>query len=67
MTKEAGIDQVIEETGRGRVPSKIENLLNVYKDIVKEDIPDGLPLVRSVSHCMDLIPGASFLNKAPYR
>ena len=23
--------------------------------------------VRSISHCMDLIPGASFPNKAPYR
>ena len=32
-----------------------------------EDIPDGLPSVRSISHCMDLILGASFPNKAPYR
>ena len=32
-----------------------------------EDILDGLPPIRSISHCMDLIPGASFPNKAPYR
>ena len=38
-------------------------MLNEYKDIVVDDIPDGLPLVRS----MDLIPGASSPNKAPYR
>ena len=46
---------------------KIIELLNKYKDIFVEDIHDGLPLVRSISHCMDLILGASFLNKAPYR
>ena len=32
-----------------------------------KDILDGLPLVRSISHFMDLIPEASFPNKAPYR
>ena len=52
------IDQVQEE---------IIELLNEYKDIIADDIPDGFPLVRSISHCMDLILGASFPNKAPYR
>ena len=42
-------------------------VLNEYKDIVADDIPNGLPLVRSISHCIDLIPRASFPNKAPYR
>ena len=41
-------------------------MLNEYKDIVVEDIPDGLSLVIIISLCMDLIPGASFPNKAPY-
>ena len=39
---------------------EITELLNEYKDIIVDDIPDGLPLVRSIGHCMDLIPGASF-------
>ena len=46
---------------------EITELLNEYKDIIVDDIPNGLPPVRSVSYCMDLIPGASFPNKAPYR
>ena len=50
-----------------RVPEEIKKMLNEYKDIIVDDIPDGLPLVRSISHCMDLIPGASLPNKAPYR
>ena len=49
------------------VPEEIVELLNEYKDIDAEDIPNGLPPVRSISHCMDLIPGSSLPNKAPYR
>ena len=50
-----------------RVPEEITELLNEYKDIIADDLPDGLPPIRSIIHCMDLIPGASLLNKAPYR
>ena len=67
VTTEDGNDRVTIETSRGQVPTKIENLLNEYKEIIVEDIPDGLPLVRSISHCMDLIPRTSYRNKAPYR
>jgi len=49
------------------VPQEIVELLNEYKEIVAKDIHDGLPLIRSISHCMDLIPGASLSNKVPYR
>ena len=42
-------------------------MLNEYKDIVVDDILDGLPPIRSINHGMDLIPGASLPNKAPYR
>ena len=41
--------------------------MNEYKDIVADDIVDALPLVRRMCHCMDLIPRAILLNKAPYR
>ena len=49
------------------MPEKIAELLNEYKDIIADDLLDGLPPLRSISHCMDLIPRASLLNKAPYR
>ena len=55
---EGSIDQVLVE---------IEKLLEEYKEIITKDIPNGLPHVRSISHCMDLILGASLPNKAPYR
>ena len=30
-------------------------------------MPDGLPPLKSIIHCMDLITRASFMNKEPYR
>ena len=41
--------------------------MNEYKDIVAENKPNGLPPMRSISHCMDLILGAGLPNKAPYK
>ena len=49
------------------MPEEIVGLLNEYKDIITDDIPNGLPPVRSISHCIDLIPRASLPNKEPYR
>ena len=42
-------------------------MLNEYKDIIADDILDSLRSLRSISHCMDSILGASFPNKALYR
>ena len=67
VTTEASNDRVIVEIGRSWVLAKIEIVLNEYKDIVVEDILHGLPPIRSISHCMDLIPRASLPNKASYR
>ena len=50
-----------------RVPVEIKRLLEEYKEIVTKNIPNGLPLVRSISHCMDLIPRESLPKKEPYR
>ena len=62
-----GSNDQVAEVGNNTMTTKIVELLDEYKDIITDDIPNGLPLVRSISHCMDLIPRASFSNKAPYR
>ena len=66
VTIKVGNDWVTSASG-SRVPEEIIELLNEYKDIVAKDIPDGLPPMRSVIHCMYMIPRASFPNKAQYR
>jgi hypothetical protein len=39
----------------------------VFVDIVVAELPHSLPSIRSLSHHIDLIPGASLPNKATYR
>jgi hypothetical protein len=41
--------------------------LGEFADIIVDELPRSLPLMRSVSHHIDLIPGARFSNKAAYR
>lgn len=42
-------------------------MLAEYEDIILDNVPDGLPPVRSISHCMDLVPGGSLPKKATHR
>lgn len=35
-------------------PEEIEDLLTEYEDIISNNVPDGLPPMRSISHCIDL-------------
>ena len=49
------------------LPKEIKGMLGDYQDIIVDDLPDALPHKRSISHHINLIPGASFPNKAAYR
>jgi hypothetical protein len=49
------------------LPKEIQELLEEFIDIVVDKLPHSLPPIRSVSHHIDLILGASFPNKAAYR
>jgi hypothetical protein len=52
------VDDLLEE---------IQKLLEEFADIVVDELPHSLPPIRSVSHHIDLIPGAIFPNKGMYR
>jgi hypothetical protein len=49
------------------LPEEVQELLEEFADIVEDELPRSLPPIKSVSHHIDLIPGASFSNKATYR
>jgi hypothetical protein len=49
------------------LPPAVANLLQEYIDIFPQDVPPGLPPICGIEHQIDLIPGASLLNRAPYR
>ncbi|KAK1626851.1 hypothetical protein QYE76_001166 [Lolium multiflorum] len=38
-----------------------------FSDVFLEEVPAGLPPMRGIEHQIDLIPGASLPNRAPYR
>jgi hypothetical protein len=58
---------VLTSTRVDDLPDEIQELLGEFTDIIVDELPRSLPSMRSVSHHIDLIPGASLPNKAPYR
>jgi hypothetical protein len=48
-------------------PGVARDVTEEYKEIFTDDISMGVPLVRDISHKIDLILGSSFPNKEPYR
>ena len=49
------------------LPEEIQELLEEFADIVVDEIPCSLPPIRSISHHINLIPGANLPNKGAYR
>jgi hypothetical protein len=49
------------------LPPIVANVLQEYSDVFPSEIPAGLPHIRGIEHQIDLIPGASLPNRAPYR
>jgi hypothetical protein len=58
---------VLTSTRVDDLPEEVQKLLEEFADIVVDELPRSLPLIRSVSHHIDLIPRASLPNKAVYR
>ncbi|XP_024310338.1 uncharacterized protein LOC112268650, partial [Brachypodium distachyon] len=49
------------------LPPAVTHVLQEYSDVFPQDVPPGLPPIRGIEHQIDLIPGASLVNRAPYR
>ena len=49
------------------MPPVVADLLQEYGDVFPKEIPPGLPPIHGIEHQIDLIPGASLPNHAPYR
>ena len=64
MYKEATL---LTNLGTEVLPSTIDSLLQEFQDIVVKDMPTKLPPLRGIEHQIDLVLGASLLNKPAYR
>jgi hypothetical protein len=58
---------ILTNTSVEYFPEEIQELLENFVDIVVDELPHSLPLIRGISHHIDLIPGASLPNKEAYR
>jgi hypothetical protein len=58
---------VLTSTRIDDLPEEIQELLGEFADIVVDKLPCLLPPIRCIIHHIDLIPGASLLNKVAYR
>ena len=58
---------ILTSTRVDDLPDEIQELLEDFADIIVDKLPRLLPPMRSVNHHIDLIPGATFPNKAAYR
>ena len=56
-----------DKEGSSEIPLEFLDLLSEYGDVISDNVPEGLPPVRKISHQIDLIPRASFPNKATHR
>jgi hypothetical protein len=62
------VPKKVQEVEKGSsVPTKIECMLEDFKEIVAKELPIGLPPLCSISHQIDLIPRSNLPNKLPYR
>ncbi|XP_024013377.1 uncharacterized protein LOC112087736 [Eutrema salsugineum] len=49
------------------LPPEIVILLDRFKDVFPDEMPEGLPPIRGIEHQIDFIPGAALPNKPAYR
>jgi hypothetical protein len=49
------------------LPPAVANVLQEYSNVFPSEIPAGLPPIWGIEHQIDLNPGASLPNRAPYR
>jgi hypothetical protein len=58
---------VLTSTRVDDLRGEVQELLEEFANIVVDEIPCSLPPMRSLSHHIDLIPGASLPKKSTYR
>ncbi|XP_035834279.1 uncharacterized protein LOC110883263 [Helianthus annuus] len=61
-----GLDEVETKTSTTPHP-RIQPLLQTYSCVFPEEIPPGLPPLRTIQHKIDFIPGSVLPNKPAYR
>ena len=57
---------ILNSTNLDDFPTEVRVFLDEYVDIIVDELPNYLPPIRSISHHIELIHGASLPNKAAH-
>src|SRR6185369_10076886 len=61
------VDKEDNDEQREKTSPEIKKLLSDYKDVFPEELPDGLPLERSIDHAIETIPGTEPPSRLIYK
>lgn len=68
ITKKGCILVIIETYQElAKHPSEVKQLLHEFADVISQEMPPGLPPLRSIQCYIDFILGTVIPNKAAYR
>src|SRR3954469_18340771 len=59
--------EVLVSNDNHPISSSVSTVLQDYDDVFSAEVPAGLPPLRGIEHQIDLIPGATLPNRAPYK
>src|ERR1041385_4499041 len=59
--------EVLLSNDNHAISPSVSTVLQDYDDVFPAEVPAGLPPLRGIEHQIDLIPGATLPNRAPYR
>ena len=57
---------VREEKEPTEIPHSLIPFLKEFSDVISEEIPHGLPPMKDMQHCINLVPGSMLPNKPAY-
>jgi len=49
------------------LPLSIQNVLQEYQEVFREELPPGLPPIKGIEHQIDFVPGAAIPNRPAYK